>query len=126
MSMADITGAMLTTNVQSDQLAIALGDRISELEPNWQVLSVFTRAADKRATPSTKFHGLESRSKARFDATSAAVASTSATTIPVDHGEYFAQWDLVLNTRTGEVFRVDGVAGDDLTVTRGLQGTPGT
>ena len=53
--MADVTGAMLTTNVLSDQLAIDLGDRISELEPNWQVLSVFTRAADKRATEATKF-----------------------------------------------------------------------
>lgn len=124
--MADVTGAMLTTNVLSDQLAIDLGDRISELEPNWQVLSVFTRAADKRATEATKFSGLESRSKARFDATSAAVASTSATTIPVDHGAYFAQWDLVLNTRTGELFRVDGVSANDLTVTRGLQATVGT
>src|SRR6478609_3168546 len=123
--MADINGPLLTTNVLSDQLAIDLGDRISQLEPNWQVLSVFTRAADKRRTVETKFHGLESRSKPRFDATTS-TANTTVTTIPVAHGAYFQQWDLVLNTRTGEVFRVDSVASNNLEVTRGLQGTPGT
>lgn len=124
--MPDVNGAMLTTNVLADQLAIDIGDRIMELEPNWQVLSVFSRAADKRRTTEPKFYGLESRSKARFDATTG-TATTTITTIPVAHGSYFQQWDLVLNTRTGEVFRVDGVSANDLTpVQRGLQGTPGT
>ena len=37
--MATITGAMTTTNVLSDQLAIDLGDRISLLEPSAQPLA---------------------------------------------------------------------------------------
>lgn len=123
--MADVNGPLLTTNVLSDQLAIDLGDRISELEPNWQVLTVFTRALNKARTVATKFHGLESRSKPRFDSTTN-TANTTVQTIPVAHGSYFQQWDLVLNTRTGEMFRVDNVSGNNLEVTRGLQGTPGT
>src|SRR4051812_27068596 len=122
--MADITGAVTTTNVLSDQLAIDLGDRISELEPDVQVLSVFTRAAGKKATVATKFSWLESRNKARFDlVNNGAGYVAGATAITVDNGAYFAQWDQVLVTRTGEQMRVDGVAGNVLTVTRGIGST---
>ena len=118
--MATITGAVTTTNVLSDQLAIDISDRIHELEPDINPLRVFSRAADKKKTVATKFSWLEDTSKARFDATSGAVASTTLTTIPVNNGAYFAQWDQVLNTRTGEQFRVDGVSGNNLTVTRAI------
>lgn len=117
--MATITGAQTTTNVLSDQLAIDIADRIHELEPDIGPLRVFTRAAEKRKTVATKFSWLEDQSKPRFDATSG-TANTTVTTIPVNNGAYFAQWDQVLNTRTGEQFRVDGVAGNNLTVTRNI------
>jgi hypothetical protein len=120
--MATVTGAMTTTNVLSDQLAIDLGDRISLLEPSAQPLAVFTRRADKRRTVASTFSWMEESSKARFD-TQNGGATSGATTVAVTNGAYYQQWDQVLNTRTGEQIRVDGVAGNNLTVTRGIGST---
>jgi hypothetical protein len=120
--MATVTGAMTTTNVLSDQLAIDLGDRISLLEPSVQPLAVFSRRADKRRSVATKFSWLEETSKARFD-TQAGGATNVATTVNVTTGASFQQHDQVLNTRTGEQFRVDGVAANALTVTRAIGST---
>jgi hypothetical protein len=67
----------------------------------------------------TSYSHFEDRRKARFDTTSS-TATTTITTIPVTTGAYYAQWDLWQNTRTGEVFRVDGVVGNNITVTRNI------
>src|SRR4051794_17708022 len=122
--MAVTTGAATTTNILSDQLAIDLGDQISLLEPSAQPLAVFSRKAEKKRTVATKFSWLEDQSKARFAAQSGG-ATSSATTVAVASGQgvYFQQWDQVLNTRTGEQFRVDGVNVDTLTVTRAIGST---
>jgi hypothetical protein len=119
--MAAITGARTTTNILSDQLAIDLGDRISELEPDVQPLAVFSRAAGKKRTVATKYSWLEDTRKARFDTTTA-TATATATTVAVAHGAYFAQHDQVINTRTGEQFRVSSVASNNLTVVRAVGG----
>lgn len=122
--MADITGARHTTGILSDQLAIDLGDRISLLEPDAQPLAVFSRAAGKKKTVSTKFHWLEDQAKPRYDAVNnGAGYAAGATSIVVDNGAYFAQWDIILVSRTGERIRVDGVATNTLTVTRGIGST---
>jgi len=122
--MATITGAMGTTTVLSNQLAIDIGNEISLLEPDVQPLAVFSRAANKEKTVATKFKWLEDESKARFDTTSS-TATNVATVIPVSNGVYYQQWDQVLNTRTGEQFRVDSVSGNELVVTRAI-GSTGT
>src|SRR5213080_2908817 len=103
--MAITTGAVTTTNVLSDQLAIDLGDRISLIEPSAQPLSVFSRAANKQRTVATKFSWLEDQSKARFG-TQSGGATSGATTVAVSTGQgaNYQQWDQVLNTRTGEQF----------------------
>jgi hypothetical protein len=122
--MGAVTGAMTTTNVASDQLAIDLADRIDLLEPSAQPLAVFSRAAEKSRTVATKFSWLEDQSKARFDLiNNGAGYNSSATSIVVDNGPYFQQWDQVLVTRTGEQMRVDGVSTNTLTVTRGIGST---
>ena len=122
--MATVTGAMTTTNVLSDQLAIDLGDRISLLEPSAQPLAVFSRRARKARTVATKFSWLEDKSKARFSSTAASVlVGATSFAVAAGQGAYFQQWDQVLNTRTGEQFRVDGVSTDTLTVTRGIGST---
>src|SRR4029079_10016435 len=86
--MATITGAMTTTNVLSDQLAIDLADRISLLEPSAQPLAVFTRRANKKRTVATKFSWLEDQSKPRFD-TQSGGATHIRTTVRVTNGSYF-------------------------------------
>jgi hypothetical protein len=120
--MATVTGAMTTTSVLSNQLAIDIGKEISLLEPDVQPLAVFSRAAAKERTVATKFKWLEDEAKARFDTTSA-TATAEAGTISVSNGGYYQQWDQVLNTRTGEQMRVDAVTGNTLTVTRGIGST---
>ena len=120
--MATVTGAMTTTNVLSNQLAIDIGARISLLEPDVQPLTVFSRAAQTETTVATKFKWVEDEAKARFD-TAAAAWTSSATEGEVTHGTYFQQWDQVLNTRTGEQFRVDAVNNNKLIVTRAIGST---
>lgn len=121
--MAQVTGPSSTTNVLSGQLAIDLGKEISLLEPDVQPLAVFSRAVKKERTVNPKFKWQEDESKPRFDTTSS-TATSSITTVPVTNPSYYEQWDLVLNTRTGEVFRVDAV-GTELGVTRAI-GSTGT
>jgi hypothetical protein len=121
--MAILTGAMTTTNVLSDQLAIDLSGEISLLEPSAQPLAVFSRAAGKKRTVATKFSWLEDVRKPRFDTTAGAVAGTVATAIPVTNPTYYQQWDQVLNSRTGEQLRVDSVAAPNINVTRGIGST---
>jgi hypothetical protein len=121
--VAIYTGASTTTNVLSDVLAIDLGDRIKLLEPDINPLAIFSKRARKLKTVATKFSWLEEASKPRFDQVNGAVASTSATSIVVDNGTYYQQWDQILITRTGEQMRVDAVAGNTLTVTRGIGST---
>jgi hypothetical protein len=120
--MATVTGAMTTTTVLSNQLAIDIGSTISLLEPDVQILAVFSRAANKQRTVATKFKWLEDESKARFDTTSASATST-ATAVSVTHGLFYQQWDQVINSRTGEQFRVDNVVGNELGVTRAIGST---
>jgi hypothetical protein len=117
--MATVTGAMLTSNILSDQLALDFGDEIALLDPKENPFTLFARMADKRRTASYTYSHFEDRRKARFDSTSG-TATTTIQTIPVTTGAAFQQWDLVQNTRTGEIFRVDGVAGNNLAVTRNI------
>lgn len=121
--MANITGQTTTTNVLSNQLAIEIGSEIKLLDPNIQALTVFTREASSKEVGVPKFKWLEDEAKPRFDTTTAAVASTTTQEIPVAHGTYFQQWDLILDTRTGELMRVDSVTGNTLNVTRGIGST---
>src|SRR5437660_4935087 len=118
-----VSGSALTTNVSSSQLAIEIGKQISLPEPDIQPLTIFSRAVRSEDTVATKFKWVEDEAKPRFDTTSAEVSGTTATAIPVTHGTYFQQWDQVINTRTGEQFRVDAVSGNTLTVTRGIGST---
>jgi hypothetical protein len=120
--MATVTGAMTTTNVLSDHLALDFGDNIALLDPSANPFTLFTRLADKRATGATSYSHFEDRRKARFDTTTA-TATNVATTVAVTNGTYYQQWDLWQNTRTGEVFRVDAVASNNLTVTRNIAPT---
>src|ERR1035438_5162121 len=109
--MATVTGAQTTTTILSNQLAIDIGKRISLLEPDVQVLTVFSRAAQTETTVATKFKWVEDEAKARFDTTST-TATSGTVEVPVTHGTFYQQWDQVINTRTGEQFRVDSVNGN--------------
>lgn len=120
--MADVLGARTTTNVLSDQLAIDIGDQIKLLEPDTQILTIFTREAQKKNTVATKFKWLEDEYKARFDTTSAA-ANSAVLLIPVSNPSYYQQWDQVLVTRTGEQLSVEAVEATTIKVQRAIGST---
>jgi hypothetical protein len=120
--VAITTGAVTTTNILSDQKEIDISNVISQLEPDMQPLTVFSRGAGKAATVATEFSWLEETAKPRFDQVNGA-HNSSVTTVAVDNGTYYQQWDLILITRTGEMMRVDAVSTNNLTVTRGIGST---
>jgi hypothetical protein len=122
--MADVAGYRLTTNILGDQLAIDMSSSIDLLEPSSQPLCVFTRRAGKEATVAPKFNWLTDKSRARYTTTSGAQLAGDVT-VNVASAASIAQWDTLLNTRTGELFRVTAVAVNALTVVRGI-GNSGT
>jgi hypothetical protein len=120
--MAEVTGARSTTNVLSDQLAIDIGDQIKLLEPDVQILTIFTRETTTKNTVATKFKWLEDEYKARFDTTSAA-ATAEATSVSVTNPSYYQQWDQVIITRTGEQLSVEAIEATAIKVTRAIGST---
>lgn len=124
--MATITGARGTGNISSDQRYIDMAPTISLLEPSSNPLVLLSKRAGKRAVADSTFNWMEDASEPRFDAiNNGGGYNTSATSLVVDNGAYFAEHYLVQNTRTGEVFRVTGVSTNTLTVVRGV-GNSGT
>ena len=124
--MAGVTGARGTGNVLADQRTIDMAERIALLEPDASPLTVLSKRIRRERALDPKFSWLEDDREPRFDAiNNGAGYNTSATSLVVDNGTYFAEHDLVQNTRTKEVFRVTGVATNTLTVVRGL-GNGGT
>ena len=74
--------------------------------------------AGKEESIDPEFRCLEAQIQPVFDDVSAA-ATAVTTTVNVDHGSYFKASDLVLNTRTQEIFKVSAVVANALTVVRG-------
>ena len=57
--------------------------------------------------------------------TVATLYTNSATGVVVDHGAYFMRGDIVLNETRGDLFRVESVSSNTLTVKRGIGGISG-
>lgn len=124
--MAIIAGPRGTTNVSQTSRKPDIGDRVLLLQPDASPLTVISKRTRKKPVTNPEFKWGEQDLDVRFDAVNNGGGySTSATSIVVDNGTYFAEHDLVKNTRTGEVFRVTAVATNTLTVVRGL-GNSGT
>jgi hypothetical protein len=123
--MAGVTGQRNTVNVAADQLGRDISEEIQMLEPNAQALAIWTSRLNKKRCVSKKVEWGEDSRKARFLSVAAGGALVGAPVIPVTAGQgtYVQQWDQLLNTRTGEQIRVDSIAGDNVTVTRGIGST---
>lgn len=122
--MATITGKRSTANISSDQRKIDMSSKINLLDPDASKLTTLTRQLERRKTGNPQFSHLEDDLEPRFDAVNnGAGYNSSATSIVVDNGAYFAEHYLVHNTRTGENIRVTGVSTNTLTVVRGIGST---
>jgi hypothetical protein len=120
--MATVTGQRGTTLVAAEQRDIDMAEAISLLRPSASPLTVLSKRAEQKATGDVKFKWEEDDLEPRFDAINGTTGT--GTSIVVDNGAYFAEHDLVIVTRTGEMFRVQAVAGNVLTsVERGVGST---
>lgn len=126
LNMADVTGARGTGNISADTREIDMGQRITLLEPESAPLTVLTKRIRTIRAIDPQFNWLEDAREPRFDAINAGAGyDTDDTELTVDNGSYFAEHQLVKNTRTTEIFRVVSVAGNVLSVIRGV-GNSGT
>lgn len=124
--MPTITGPRGTGNISADQRSIDMSQRITLLEPDASPLTVLSKRIRTERAIDPKFNWLEDARDPRFMAQAGgATAGTTTVNVAAGQGSYTAQYDLVQNTRTGEIFRVVSVATDALTVVRGV-GAGGT
>jgi uncharacterized protein DUF5309 len=122
--MADVTGQRGTLNVNQAQRRIDIDPTIKLLEPDATPLVVLTNLLNKRKTSDPKYSWFEDVSDPRFD-TQNGGATSSATTVGVTNGPYYAEHQIWKNTRTGEVIRIQAVNGNNVTAVRGV-GNSGT
>ncbi len=103
---------------------LPVNDKISFLEPDKaQLLRLMTPSSDgrgsirKSAVSDMKFQWMENAGMPRWDQTSSAYSGATVTTIAVDYGTYFAAGYSVKVPRTGAIFNVVSVSGNNLTIT---------
>jgi hypothetical protein len=119
--VATFTGARGTTAIQADQRIHNMGKTIKLLTPDETPFTTLLMNLRKERTGDPKFEGLQDELEPRFDAINGTTGT--GTSIIVDNGSYFAEHDLVVVTRTGEMVRVVSVASNTLTVVRGVGGS---
>lgn len=114
----------VTLAVNASRLVVDMKDKIHLLEPSANPLTVFTKKAKSASCHNPKVEWLEDEATpVTTRINNATDQATNDTTLVVDAGGYFEADDLVLVQRTGEVFRVESVSTNTLTVGRGWAGT---
>lgn len=117
-----------TNNVDSQRLVIDMRDDIKLLEPSEAPLTTMLMHPDfgTRNAQSTKIEWPESEDIPPITTAAASfLAGAGSFAVAAGTGAYFKGNDLIRNDLTGEIMRVDSVATDTLTVTRGI-GNSGT
>ena len=115
-----IDGGTGTGNIQSVRRPLDISNQIAFYNPNANPFFLLAQEAGKKASIDPEFKTLEAQIQPFFDEVNNAAGITAiATTIIVDNGSYFKADDLVINTRTKEIFQVSSVATNTLTVVRG-------
>lgn len=123
MPAVTITGARGSGNVASGLLKPDVDSLVHNLQPNSYPFTVITRTEQHEPVHNNDFDWFETDQEPRADAINNVGGYTNvATALVVNNGSYFAQHDHVRVLRTGEVFRVESVAANTLTVTRGIGG----
>lgn len=121
-----VTGARGTTDITQGLRKVDMASKISLLDPSANPFTLFTKKASSKSTYNTSFQWAEDTLEPRFDAVNAGGGYTSsATQIVVDNANYFAEHDIVLNTASNEVIRVQSVntGTQTLDIVRGVGST---
>lgn len=120
--MPPVVGATHTLNVDQTLRKIDMRQGLLRLQPDAAPITVLTGKLGSVGTHNPEFKWSEKNLPVYADAMSAAVADGVITAIPVNNGSVFYVGDTVKVPSTGEVFRVTVVAGNTLTVVRGVGG----
>lgn len=121
--MATVLGARHTENINQDTRRIDMVPTIKELEPDETPLTVLTMMIPSAPTGNPEFSWIEDKLPPRFDAINLVAGYTASdTNLVVDNGPYFGPNELWKVTRTGEIVRVTAIAGNTITVVRGVGG----
>jgi hypothetical protein len=115
--MPPIVGARGTEQLAPEQKYIEMADKIKMLVPDETPFTTFLQALSKQRSGWPEFKALEDDVLPRFDAVVG--AGGTAVTFNVATGTKFNKADIIIATRTNEQMRVESVAGNALTVTRG-------
>jgi hypothetical protein len=115
--MPPIVGMRGTDNLAPERKYIEMSDAIKMLVPDETPFTTFLQQLSKSKTGWPEFKHMEDDVLPRFDAVVG--AGGTAVTFNVATGTKFNKADVIIATRTGEQMRVETVAGNALTVTRG-------
>jgi len=115
--MPPIVGVRGTESLAPEQKKIEMADKIKMLVPDATPFTTFLQALSKQRTGWPEFKALEDDVLPRFDAVVG--AGGTATTFNVATGTKFRPADVIIATRTNEMMRVETVAANALTVSRG-------
>lgn len=120
--MALVAGQRNTSNVEQNLRRLDIGSRIALLDKDQTPFLALTNRTNNERCVSPKFTNYEDTMQARVD-TVPGGALVGDGTITVANGGRFNVEDLVLAPATKELMRVTAVAGNVLTVTRGVGST---
>jgi hypothetical protein len=104
-----------TGNINQNRRIFDVSKDVAFYNPNANPFFLLAMESSKEESIDPEFRCLEAQIQPVFDTTTAAVTAV-ATAVNVTHGNYFKANDLVLVTRTGEIFRVTTVAANALSV----------
>lgn len=118
-----ITGLLTTKNILQDRRVLDFSKAIAMLDPDQSPFIVLTQKLTKQKTVDPEFYWFEDEYMPKWDKINCVGGyAAGATSIVVDHAEYFWVGSNVKVVRTGEVFRVTSIvlSTDTLTVKRGI------
>ena len=107
-------------NITPEQIVIDMSNEISLLQPRLYPLSTIIKKMSTKPAHNYRFDWLDDKLMARWVVAETALADATTVTLGTGEGALVAAGDLLKVVDTDEVIRVESVAGDTLTVTRGF------
>ena len=108
--------------INQDRRVVDMRDKIFEYDPDASpFLTILSKRPGSTKASNSVFKHLEDQPLPWWDLVNGAQTATD-TSVEVDNGAYFRGGHLVLNPRTGEIFKVSSVASNVLTVIRAYTG----